>query len=89
MTFIAAASASAEPATVSVAVTRSDFSSRDARAKLDRRIAAAIEQVCGSYATIESDQWPVVDDCRKSARAQVDYGLARIKAASTVEIGAR
>jgi UrcA family protein len=89
MAVIAAASASAEPTTVSLTVTPSDFSSRDARAKLDRRIAAAIEEVCGSYAAIESYQWPALDDCRRSARAQVDYRLARIRAANTVEVGAR
>jgi UrcA family protein len=69
----------ADPRTATVTVTRADMASPTARAQLDRRIGAAIEQVCGSYAAIENSQVPEMDSCWEAAKAQVAQRIASIK----------
>jgi UrcA family protein len=44
-----------------------DKATRASHAKLMHRIAVAVEEVCGSYGTIESYQVPEMDSCRKRA----------------------
>lgn len=53
-----------------------DKSARASHAKLMRRIAVAVEEVCGSYSTIESYQVPELDACRKEAWASASRQLA-------------
>ena len=86
---VAAVPAAADPIAATVKVSSADLSSSAARARLDRRIGNAIEQVCGSYASIEPDQWPSMDECWRSAREQADSRLASIRADATVRIGSR
>jgi UrcA family protein len=66
----------AEPRHATVDIGQSDLASSAGRAALNRRIANAVEQVCGSYASIESYQWPEMDECWRSARIQVERRLA-------------
>lgn len=66
--------------TATVLVSPADFASSHARTMLDRRIRGAIETVCGSYATIETDQQLGMDLCWTDARAQADRQLERAMA---------
>ena len=80
------AAALADPRTATVTVTAVDMASPAARARLDRRIGAAIEQVCGSYATIESSQVPEMDACWTSAKAETAQRLASLKGAAQIQL---
>src|SRR4051812_23496309 len=73
-----AAPAIAEPTSVTLTVTSADFATPAAHARLDRRIGAAVEQVCGSYAAIESSQVPQMDACWGSTHDQVKQQLGRV-----------
>ena len=73
-----AAPAIAQPDSVTLTVTAADFASPAARAHLDRRIGSAIEQVCGSYAAIETSQMVEMDACWMSARDQATKQLGRV-----------
>jgi UrcA family protein len=53
-----------------------DLSSDSGRRIADRRIAKAVEAVCGSYATVETAGLPAVTACRRVARASADRQLA-------------
>lgn len=68
----------AESDSVTVTVTAADFASPAARAHLDRRIGAAIEHVCGSYAAIESSQMLEMDACWMAAHDQAKQQLGRV-----------
>ena len=68
----------AEPRSATLTVTPADFGSAAARARLSRRVAVVIEQVCGSYATIEPYEWPNMDGCWQAARAEVNDHLGRV-----------
>ncbi|GEM_PF-3361847 len=48
-----------------------DLSSDAGRNQLNRRIAAATEQVCGSYATVSADEAMQIDRCRKTVQQDV------------------
>lgn len=80
------AAAMAEPRTATVTVTAADMASPAARARLDRRIGAAIEQVCGSYAAIESSQVPEMDACWSSAKAEVQQRLASFNTKTRIQL---
>jgi UrcA family protein len=86
---LGATPALAEPASSTVMISASDFVSPSARAALDRRIAAAIEEQCRSYAVVEPYQWDEVTACRTAAKSEVDTQLDRIAAASSVRLGSR
>lgn len=79
----------AAPLSTTVVVTPADFTSPTARARLDRRIGAAIEDVCGSYATIEAYQWPEMDACWKAARNQVTERLGNISKSTKLAFESR
>lgn len=72
--------AAAQPDMVSITVKPADFSSPAARAKLDRRIAAAIEDICRTRTPIEFYQSAEVVECRRSARIELDAMIAQIHA---------
>ena len=55
-----------------------DESVRASEALMKHRIAVAVEQVCGSYASIESYQIPEVDSCRRQAWASANQQIARM-----------
>ena len=82
---IAAVPATAQTAMVSITVKPSDFSSLDAQAKLDRRVAAAVEDICRTHTAIEFYQSAEVTDCRRSARVQLNATIAQIRAEATEE----
>ena len=66
----------AGPPTATVDLYPGDFGTTRARSNLNHRIRAAIEQVCGAYDSIEQYQWPEMDSCWRTARAQVNARLA-------------
>ncbi|SRR5260221_10969317 len=80
------AAALADPRTATITVTAADMASPAARARLDRRIGAAIEDVCGSYAAIESAQVPEMDDCWKAARSEVQQRLASFNSKTRIQL---
>jgi UrcA family protein len=86
---LGAAPAAADPLTATVVVTRADLASPPARARLDRRIRAAIENVCGSYATIESSQWQEMDACWTAARAEVSKHLANVRSETQSDLASK
>ena len=66
-----------------------DKSARASKALMKHRIAAAVEEVCGSYSTVESWQVPEVDSCRREAWASVNRQLAELPSSATVRIALR
>jgi len=79
------AAALADPRSATVTVTSADMLTPAARARLDRRIGAAIEQVCGSYAAIESGQIPEMDSCWAAAKAEASRRLANLKGQERIQ----
>lgn len=53
-----------------------DLSSATGRATLDRRLAAATEQVCGSYAGADQDEAMAIQRCRTAVARDVSRQLA-------------
>jgi UrcA family protein len=72
----AGAPVSAQESAVTVRITDLNMSDPHDTAKLRRRIALAMEQVCGSYATVERADEDIVTNCRRVARADLEYQLA-------------
>lgn len=83
------AAASAEPISVTITVTRADFATPAAEARLQHRISAGIEQVCGSFATIESSQEPAVAECWATAKTSVSQRLASMGNHATIQLAAK
>lgn len=83
------AAVNADPHTATVTVTSADMATPAARARLDRRIGSAIEEVCGSYATIESSQVPEMDACWTAAKRQVQQRIATLNGRTKIELSAR
>jgi UrcA family protein len=79
----------ADSRTATVTVTTADMATPAARARLDRRIGAAIEEVCGSYAAIESSQVPEMDECWKAAKSEVRQRLASFSVKTRIQLSAR
>jgi UrcA family protein len=82
------AAAFAPPASQSVSYADLDLSRPADAERLRHRIAAAFEQVCGSYATSESWEAGEIARCRAAARAQADTQLARL-AGRNIQVAAR
>ena len=72
------AAAYGPPARQAVSYADLDLSRPADVARLHRRLAAALENVCGSYATSESWQESEIARCRAGARAEADAQLARL-----------
>jgi len=72
------AAAYGPPARQAVSYADLDLSRSADVARLHRRLAAALENVCGSYATSESWQESEIARCRAGARAEADAQLARL-----------
>jgi len=83
------ATAIADPRIATVTVTSADMATPAARARLDRRIGAAIEEVCGSYAAIESSQVPEMDACWAAAKRQVQQRIASLNGRAKIQLSAR
>lgn len=79
--------AAAEGREVVVTISKADLALSDRQFR--RKIGRAVEEVCGSYAAVESYQWPEIDDCRKNAWSGVRQQLADLKVQQQVKLGAR
>ena len=68
----------AEPVpTATVLVGDLDLATRDGQRAYRRRLGAALEEVCGSYANaVQTDLAVAVADCRRDATASADRQLA-------------
>jgi UrcA family protein len=60
-----------------------DLGIRAGRAQLDRRIAVAVEAICGSYAGAPSSETVAIDRCRASTRTGIQGQLAALQSRST------
>jgi len=60
-----------------------DLGTRAGRAQLDRRIAVAVEAICGSYAGAASSDTRDIDRCRASTRAGIEGQLAALQSRNT------
>jgi len=88
-----AVTAAATPARAQTAENRVtvtvDRAARASHAAMKHRLAVAVEEVCGSYSTIETFQVPEVDACRKEAWASVNSQLAAIKDKGQIRLSSR
>jgi UrcA family protein len=84
----AAAPVSAQDVEHSAVVTV-DRAARASHSLLKHRLAVAVEEVCGSYATIETYQVPELDACRKEAWASVNRQLAALKDTGQIRLSSR
>lgn len=84
----ATAPVAAQSAENSVVITV-DRAARASHALMRHRIAVAVEEVCGSYATIETYQVPELDACRKEAWASANRQLAAIKDSGQIRLTSR
>lgn len=60
------------PASRAVSYDGIDLATAAGRATLDRRVATAVEAVCGSYAGASSHETREIDRCRAAARAGIE-----------------
>lgn len=58
-----------------------DLSGQAGRAELDRRIAAATEQVCGSYAATTPEEQRAIKQCRRGVADRLAAWLAATRVA--------
>ena len=71
-----------------VAVSQSQLTDGQPDKPLQRRIAAAVEKVCGAYSDVTNvEQFAANARCRRAARADVDRQLERI--GGRVDVAAR
>jgi UrcA family protein len=75
----AQAPAQTAPARLSISYADLDLSRPADRARLNRRIANAMETVCGSYADAPPYQEREIARCRAGARTNVDVQLAALQ----------
>ena len=66
-----------------------DLASPADRARLDRRIAAAVETVCGSYAGASQSEQREIDGCRAAARTGIETQLAALHGGRQLALGSR
>jgi UrcA family protein len=57
-----------------------DLGTPSGRAALNRRIATAVESVCGSYAGASIDESRDIDRCRAGARTGIETQFAALQA---------
>jgi UrcA family protein len=70
----------AQISTVRLVVDPSELASPEARLKLDRRIAAFVEDACRTRTALEFYQDDAVMECRRKTRIHVDAMLGRLAA---------
>lgn len=77
-------------ASQAVDLTGLDLSTPAGRARFERRIAGALDTVCGSYAGASSYEVAEIDRCRTQARAGIETRLAALRArGSRIALGSR
>lgn len=88
---ISALPASAQaPASRAVNYAGLDLATPAGRAALDRRIATAVEAVCGSYAGASSYEAREIDRCRAGARTGIETQLAALQSRNArITLGSR
>jgi UrcA family protein len=74
----------AEDRTIHVSHADLDLHSDAGRNALNRRLAAATEQVCGSYSSVAADELDRVKSCREQARRDIARQLAVLWGATQV-----
>jgi UrcA family protein len=74
----------AEERTILVNHADLDLKSDAGRNALNRRLAAATEQVCGSYSSVAADEIDRVKSCREQARRDIARQLAALWGAKQV-----
>lgn len=80
----------AEPASRTISYADLDLATAHGRATLDRRIAAAVEALCGSYAGAPGWAVPEIDRCRAAARTSAETQLAALaRRGGRIVIGSR
>lgn len=87
--FLAAGHARAadpEVPTVKVRHADLDLASAKGRATLDRRLAAATENVCGSYSNTTFEEQERITACRAQVRQQVATQIAGLRARDRVAV---
>ena len=67
------------PASRTVSYDGLDLATPAGRGALNRRIAAAVETVCGSYAGASSYEAREIDGCRAAARTGIETQLAALQ----------
>lgn len=70
------AAARAAPNSQSVSSVGLDLGTAGGRARFQRRLAAAVENVCGSYAATSDSEQREIGRCRRAAWAGVEMQLA-------------
>lgn len=68
----------AEQEQVLITVSAQDMAKPRAMAVLKKRIGVAVEQFCGSFASVEYDQWRHIDRCREDALRGVEQQMAKL-----------
>jgi UrcA family protein len=74
---------------VVLTVTARDLDGTAGHQRLMRRISLAAEELCGSYAAREQQDWDEVTTCRKAAFRSAEQQLAGLRAGATVRVAAR
>ena len=63
-----------------------DLASHAGRSEMNRRIAVAVEAVCGSYAGVPTDEVRTIDRCRAAARTGIETQLANLRARNGMQV---
>jgi UrcA family protein len=66
-----------------------DLDSPAGLARFERRVAAALETVCGSYASASAQESAEIDRCRAAARARVNTRLAALRSRGRPQLVSR
>ena len=78
------------PVTQAVSHAGLDLGTPAGRAALNRRLASAIEAVCGSYAGASAYETGEIDRCRAAARTSIETQLAALQSRQTrIALGSR
>lgn len=86
---LVAAPIHAEPRSAIITVSTSELGTPAGAARFHRLVGTAIEEICGSYATIETYQVPELDKCRRNAWRQVEARIAILQGREEIRLTAR
>lgn len=86
---IAAPATSDASGEVEITVTARDLSGAAGQRRLMQRVSAAAEQICGSYATVESFQVDDITICRGQVFSSAKQQLAVMDAKGKLRLAAR
>lgn len=87
---VTAIPASAQAPHQAVSLAGLDLSTPAGRARFERRIAGALETVCGSYAGAAAYEIPEIDRCRAEARSGIETRIAALRSrGAPIRLGSR